>query len=252
MKAIINDDNYNQTTYVLMKRRAELISYEHKSYASHMGFESTFSDVTWLSWNLKFQTTRTFLWQLIQANNKETYAFPTLARGNHRWPMGSLHKGPEMRKCFHITTSSWMFKNDELESLLHIQLNMNCNIDNNAWQQGYVRITSPCKGKPAVTDGFAAQGASNAKNASISWRHHECIRTMNCNCNSPFRVLDSDNLKCFQCRQSWRHDKSLCSIPGLSAAIHKTYLHVALLTLVHIGCGCAPVADDKPTSLIVY
>ena len=43
-----------------------------------MGFKATFSDVTCLSWRLKFQTTRTFLWQLIQANNKETYVFPPL------------------------------------------------------------------------------------------------------------------------------------------------------------------------------
>ena len=30
------------------------------------------------------------------------------ARGIHRWPVNSPHKGPVTRKCFHLMTSSWI------------------------------------------------------------------------------------------------------------------------------------------------
>ena len=57
--------------YILINITVPL--HEHKSYASHMGFDATFSDVTWVSWHLTLQATQTYLWQLVQVNNKETY-----------------------------------------------------------------------------------------------------------------------------------------------------------------------------------
>ena len=62
-------------------KEAESISYEHKSHASHMGFEATFCDVTGLSWHLKLQSTRTYFWKIVQAKNKETYALQTHCKG---------------------------------------------------------------------------------------------------------------------------------------------------------------------------
>ena len=35
-------------------------------------------------------------------------------RGIHRWPVNSPHKGPVMRKCFHLMTSSWNIPNDSI------------------------------------------------------------------------------------------------------------------------------------------
>ena len=37
-------------------------------------------------------------------------------------------------------------------------------------------VTSLCQGNPPVTGGFPSQGASNAENASIWWRHHDLMR----------------------------------------------------------------------------
>ena len=34
-----------------------------------------------------------------------------------------------------------------------------------------LRVTGLCEGNPPVTGGFPSQSASNAENASISWRH---------------------------------------------------------------------------------
>ena len=54
--------------------------------------------------------TRLFDQQLAQSLNKERITapqyWPFMMRIHHQWPMESPHKGPVMRKAFHIMTSS--------------------------------------------------------------------------------------------------------------------------------------------------
>ena len=62
-----------------------------------------YSDVTWTSWRLKSPATSLFVQPLVQVHIKEKHQSPTslaLVRGIHRWPVGSPHKGPVMRKMF--------------------------------------------------------------------------------------------------------------------------------------------------------
>ena len=40
-----------------------------------------------------------------------------------------------------------------------------------------LRVTGLCGGNSPVTDDFPAQWASNAENDSISWRHHDGVKS---------------------------------------------------------------------------
>ena len=45
-----------------------------------------------------------------------------------------------------------------------------------------LRVTGLCEGNPLVTGGFPSQRASNAKNVSIWWRHHEINAYLHVKC----------------------------------------------------------------------
>ena len=53
----------------------------------------------------------------------------------------------------------------------------NCLFKRRSKKTSKLRVTGRCAGNSPVTGEFPAQMASNAKNVSIWWRHHECWKT---------------------------------------------------------------------------
>ena len=125
---------------------------------------------------------------------------------DHRWSVIPITKGQKCRNCFRVMTSSWrqnyarrfkahgiilraasvptvqiltsQWRHDEHDSVSNHQPHdclLNGLFGRRSKVTSKLRVTGLCVGNSPVTGEFPAQKASNAKNVSIWWRHHETM-----------------------------------------------------------------------------
>ena len=93
----------------------------------------------------------------------KTYTFPT---GMHHW-----------RRYF----LALQWRHNQREGISN-HLCLDCFLNRLLWRRSEktskLHVTGFCEGNQLMTGGFPSQRASNAENASISWRHHECCHDL--------------------------------------------------------------------------
>ena len=157
-----------------------------------MPFSSRCRDVTWPPWRAKSPAIQLVIQRFPYTNIKETSKLRhwSFVRGIHRYPVDSPHKGPETRRTFPFhdviislthssqipatLTFSWLaplqWRHNEHNGVSNHQPR-DCLLNHLFKQikENIKALRHLCEGNSPVTGEFP--GASNAENASISWRH---------------------------------------------------------------------------------